>query len=368
MGGLGNKVSAVLAEKNQYKANNSRHTGSIFPHGTCSISLSQVWIGFGRYQRTHGKSFGRLILKTIVIDGATGMIGLAIIDACIKHGVETIYAISRENSKNASRLPKHPSIHVVECNADNYDHLPELIREGCDVFYHIAWTVTGGNRNVDIPGQETNIAFTLSALQAAKKLGCEKFVGAGSQAEYGLLDIDRISPDSPINPVQPYGIAKYAAGRLGSELAKQLEIDFLWVRIFSVFGENDKPTTMIASSIKKMMAGERASFTAGEQMWDYLYSADAGEAFYAVGEHATGNKIYCLGSGNSRSLKELIFAMRDIVNPNVELGIGDIPYKGNEVMSICADITRIQADTGWKPSFSFEAGIKRMLEHISTKE
>lgn len=300
-------------------------------------------------------------MNRIIISGASGMIGLAIIDACIVHDVETIYAVVRENSHNRSRLPQHPSIHVIECNADSYDRLPELIHEKCDVFYHMAWTVTGGNRNVDILGQETNIAYTLSAVKAANALGCRKFVGAGSQAEYGILDVNKISPNSPINPVQPYGIAKYAAGRLGAELAKQMEIDFIWVRIFSVFGEKDKPTTMISSSIKKMLAGERLSFTAGDQRWDYLYSRDAGEAFYAVGEHATGNKVYCLGSGNARPLKEMIVAMRDIVNAEAELGLGDIPYKDNEVMNICADISEIQRDTGWKPKISFEEGIKMMV-------
>ena len=300
-------------------------------------------------------------MKTVVIDGVTGMIGLAIIDACISHGVDTIYAIIRKNSVNAKRLPKHPSIQIIECNIDSYSELPKLIDKKCDVFYHMAWTVTGRDRNLDIPGQESNIAYTLSALRAAKELGCEKFVGAGSQAEYGILDVDKINPESPVNPIQAYGIAKYAAGKLGAAYAKQLKIDFMWVRIFSIFGENDQSTTMIASSIKKMCNGEHTSFTHGEQRWDYLYSKDAGEAFYAIGLRSTGNKVYCLGSGNARKLKDMIITMRNIIDPNIELGIGEIPYKGDEVMNICADISAIERDTGWKPKTSFEDGIRTIV-------
>lgn len=306
-------------------------------------------------------------MEKVVIDGATGMIGLAIIDACIRHGVKTIYAVARKDSKNLARLPNHNSIHIIECNADSYNTLTEKIFEKCEIYFHAAWTVTGKNRNEDILGQEENIAYTLSAIKTAKDLGCTKFIGAGSQAEYGLLDKEKISPNSPVNPIQPYGIAKYAAGKLGSEYAKQLDIEFIWVRIFSVFGEYDKSTTMISSSISKLLDGQRASFTAGDQRWDYLYSRDAGEAFYYIGERAKGNKVYCLGSGKARLLKDLIIAMRDIVNPKADLGIGDIPYTGKEVMNLCADISQLTLDTGWKPSVSFEEGIKEIIDKRRNK-
>lgn len=85
---------------------------------------------------------------------------------------------------------------------DRYYRLPELINENCDVFYHIAWSVTGGKRNEDILGQSKNIQYTLNALDIARKLGCKKFVGAGSQAEYGPLNIEKINENSMEKPIQ----------------------------------------------------------------------------------------------------------------------------------------------------------------------
>ena len=85
---------------------------------------------------------------------------------------------------------------------DRYYRLPELINENCDVFYHIAWSVTEGKRNEDILGQSKNIQYTLNALDIARKLGCKKFVGAGSQAEYGPLNIEKINENSMEKPIQ----------------------------------------------------------------------------------------------------------------------------------------------------------------------
>lgn len=300
--------------------------------------------------------------RTIVVTGATSMIGTAIIRAYLNNAVETIYAIVRPNSKNLYRLPDDERIKVVECVAEDYANLTNIIKEKCDTFFHIAWDGTGATRNKSTYGQAQNILYTLTALKVAKELGCGKFIGSGSQAEYGRLDVPQIDEDSPTKPVIPYGIAKLAAGQLALVEAEKLDIDCFWVRIFSVYGPYDKPTTMISNAIPKMKAGERMAFTAGVQKWEYLNADDAGRAFYLIGEKSHGRKVYCLGSGEAKELKEFIYTLRDIVNPEAELGIGDVPYKGTEVMNLCANISRIRDDTGWSPEISFEEGIQSLLE------
>ena len=307
-------------------------------------------------------------MNKIIVTGATSMIGISIIEACLKNNVSIIYAVVRPNTTKLYRIPKDSRIHIIKCDIDEYENLPKLINGNCDVFYHIAWSATGTNRNDDVIEQSKNIEYTLEALKSAKKLNCKKFIGAGSQAEYGRLDIEKISEASPINPVQSYGIAKYAAGKLGLNLAKKLEIDFIWVRIFSIYGPYDKSSTMIASTIQKLMNNEPTSFTLGEQRWDFLYSSDAGNAFYLIGEKSIGNNVYCLGSGEARQLKEYIITIGNIVNPNNELGIGKIPYSKDQVMNLCADITKLKSDTGWYPIVTFEDGIKSIIEYINEEK
>jgi nucleoside-diphosphate-sugar epimerase len=309
-------------------------------------------------------------MNTIVITGATSMIGIAIVDECLKHhnDVKKIYAVVKPNTAKLNRIPKDDRIEIVECSIEEYTRLPALIKTPCDVFYHIAWSVTGAARNENIIGQAINIQYTLEALQVAKALGCAKFIGAGSQAEYGKLNLDKISEVSPINPIQPYGIAKYAAGKLAAEEAKKIGIDFFWVRIFSVYGKYDKPSTMISSSITKLLAGEHTSYTLAEQQWDYLYSEDAGKAFYLIGKICEGNKVYCLGSGKSRPLREYIEILGQIVAPQAVLGIGELSYNENTVMNICADIKEICTDTGWYPSIDFSEGIKRTINNLKNLE
>lgn len=306
-------------------------------------------------------------MNSIVVTGATSMIGVATINACLNHQVSRIYAVVRPDCTKLYRLPTDDRIRIVYCDAKNYESLPDLIPKKCDVFYHIAWSLTGSARNADLSEQCKNILYTLEAVKAAAVLGCSKFVGAGSQAEYGRLDIEAISPKSPVDPVQPYGIAKYAAGKIALEQATQLGLSCLWVRIFSVYGIYDKPSSMIASSLTKLIKGDVAQYTPAEQRWDYLFSEDAGEAFYLIGKKACGKKVYCLGSGNARPLREYIEQMREAVSENAKVDIGSLPYPENVLMNLCADICSLEEDTGFYPKTDFEEGIKKTIAWMRAK-
>lgn len=300
-------------------------------------------------------------MKRIVVTGATSMIGVSIIEECLAREIEKVYAVVRSGSKNLLRLPYDERIKVIECDMAEYANIGKLIHESCDVFYHISWSASGSDRNESAAMQVDNIKATLDAVRAAKTLGCAKFVGAGSQAEYGDAAENPIGPQTHVDPARPYGIAKYAAGKLAMSEAKRLDIKCIWVRVFSVYGSNDRPSSMISSTIAKMKAGEKLSFTSAEQLWDYLHSSDAGRAFYLIGKRVNSSRVYCLGSGTAQPLRNYVVAIRDVIDPEAELGFGDLPYPGGRPLNLCADIDDLTADTEWRPVVTFEKGIRMMV-------
>ena len=305
-------------------------------------------------------------MKRIVVTGATSMIGVALIEECLRHDIE-IYAVVRSSSGKAGRLPLSEKIHLTDCSLENLPDLPGRIPGGCDTFYHIAWGNTGEARNKSTELQSRNIFYTLQAVRAAAELGCRRFIGAGSQAEYGPMDVEKISPDSPVNPSTPYGASKLAAGHLAGMLCRELGMECIWPRIFSVYGKYEKETTMVASGLRKMLAGEPTEFTPAMQRWDYLYSRDAGRAFYLIGEKGKGGSVYCVGSGQARPLKEYIEEMAALTGAG-KPGIGAKPYPPGAVMNLCADIGTLTGDTGFIPEYTFEQGIRETIEWIKAGE
>lgn len=292
------------------------------------------------------------------------MIGTALINECIKKGIE-VYAVLRASSGKKMRLPESEKLHMVDCSLEELETLPQKIMEKCDTFYHIAWGNTGENRNSSTELQSRNIAYTLAAVKAAYALGCRRFIGAGSQAEYGPMDVAKISPDSPVNPTTPYGAAKLASGQLARMLCKELGMECIWPRIFSVYGIYEKETTMVASGLRKMLAGEKTSFTPALQRWDYLFSADAGRAYYLIGEKGKDGAVYCVGSGKAAPLKDYIEIMAELTGAE-ETGIGARPYPAGAVMNLCADISSLTADTGFVPEYTFREGIRETITWLKT--
>lgn len=306
-------------------------------------------------------------IQTAVVTGPTGAIGIALCEKLLRENV-TVYAVCRPGSSRIKDLPKAAALHVVECDAKELATLPQKM-EGVsvDAFFHFAWAHTIGQGRNDMPAQIENIQSTIDAVRAAKALGCQVFLGAGSQAEYGRVE-GLLKSDTPAFPENGYGMAKLCAGQMSRVEAKALDIDHVWIRILSVYGPHDGPMTMISGTIRKLLAGERPALTAGIQRWDYLYAGDAADAFYLAACHGRNGAVYPLGSGQAMPLKDYIIQMRDAIDPALPLGLGEVPYGPLQVMHLQADISALQADTGFVPKTPFAEGIRRTMDWVKREQ
>jgi len=151
-------------------------------------------------------------IKTAVITGPTGAIGTALCRELAASGIR-VYAVCRPDSPRCAAIPKHELIQTVACDLSELAKLPRLIPNGADAFYHFAWAKTTGTGRNDMPAQIDNIRYTIDAVDAANALGCQVFVGAGSQAEYGRVE-GVLQPQTPCFPENGYGMAKLCAGQM----------------------------------------------------------------------------------------------------------------------------------------------------------
>ena len=301
-------------------------------------------------------------LKKVLITGPTGAVGVSLIQELIGRGI-AVTAVCRPASKRMDSIPKDPLVEIIECGVDDLLSLADRLPKDYDALYHFAWDGTYGETRQDLYLQTRNILYTLDAVHLAKALGCKVFVGAGSQSEFGHVE-GVLHPDMPCNPDNGYGIAKLDAGRMSRLECKKLGIRHEWCRIVSLYGPYDGMYTMVMSGIVKMLNGERPQYTKGEQVWDYIYSKDAACAFRLVAEKGKDGSVYCFGTGKTRMLKDFILAIRDAVDPAIEVGIGEMEYYPNQVMHLEADISNLTADTGFVPQYTFEEGIRETIEWV----
>ena len=298
-------------------------------------------------------------MKRAIITGATGTVGTALIEELTQHQVEVL-VLCRKNSRRLHQLPDNPYVKKVFCALDQLADLKNEDGQPYDVFFHMGWEGTIGPERDDMYLQNRNVKYALDAVETAKRFGCRRFVGVGSQAEYGHAE-GLLKPDTPVHPEMGYGIGKLTAGLMTREHAHQLGMEHVWVRLLSIYGPNDGPRSLIMSTIHKIQSGEVPRLTKGEQWWDYLYSRDASKALELLGEKGVDGKTYVLGNGTVRQLKEYVTAIRDVICPGAQLDFGAIPYYDHQVMYLQADISEIVKDTGWHPETEFSDGIRKIL-------
>lgn len=299
-------------------------------------------------------------MKRAIITGATGTIGTALIKELIRSNVEVL-VFCREGSERNMRIPDHPLVSKLYCSLEQLAGVENNTGKNYDVFYHFAWNGTTGAARNDMYLQNQNVKYALDAVEAAKRFGCHTFVGAGSQAEYGRVE-GVLTATTPTFPEMGYGYSKLCAGLMTREHAHQLGLKHVWVRILSVYGPNDGLQSLVMSVIFALCAGEVPKCTKGEQQWDYLYSADAANAFCLIGEKGVDGKTYVLGGGTVQPLSRYIEEICEAIGPGKKADLGAIPYNPKQVMFLCADIQELQEDTGFRPSHTFTEGIRETIE------
>lgn len=306
------------------------------------------------------------MIKRAIVTGATGMLASETINLLLNEGYEVV-AVVRPGTTRMDNVPTSDKVIVAEVDNSEILSLPAaLLASGIDeaeLFFHFAWDGThGGSRN-DMDMQIRNIKSSVDAVKAASSLKCKVFLGAGSQAEYGRVpDGVKVSPMLPCNPENGYGIGKLCSCQMTRVEAQKLGMKHVWVRILSVYGPRDGAHTMVMSGIGTMLDGKKASYTKGEQMWDYIYSKDAARAFFLAATKGEDGAVYPIGSGVCRPLSDYIKAIRDAINPELPIGFGEVDYYPGQVMYLCADIDKLTKDTGFVPEYTFEQGIKETVE------
>ncbi len=292
-------------------------------------------------------------MKKVIVTGGSGFLGSYLIRNLIKKDIE-IYAVVRSARKLELRVNDLKNINIVELDMMNIADLPSLIHEKCDTFYHLAWR---GERNA-FEEQTDNIHYVVEALEVAAKLGCKKFICTGSQAEYGIYRTQTDETTLP-NPNTAYGAAKLAACYLTKFRAEQLKIEWIWARVFSVYGKNDNPKALIPYLIQTLQAGISPKVSAGLQQWDFLHGNDAADALIALGETDGVQGIYHIASGDSKPLRYFIEAVRDSIAPEQTIQYDTVATGGVELFT---SIDKIKKTTGWTPKLKFFDGIYDILK------
>ncbi|MDO8108500.1 NAD(P)-dependent oxidoreductase [Isoptericola sp. b441] len=296
---------------------------------------------------------------TILVLGASGFLGAWTVRALKAAGAAPV-ALVRPSSALA-RIDG--LVDVLAVDEVSWPHAIADLRPS--VVVSLDWMgVRGGSR--DDPSQQENVARIRSTAQAASRAGAARFVGVGSQAEYGPRDAP-VDEAAALAPVTAYGRAKVAAAEATRAVCAETGMDWVWARVFSTYGPLDHPYWLLPRVGDALMAGESVALTAGEQRWSYLYGPDAGAALAALATHADVHGVVNVGHPDAPRLRDTVETFATHFPGGGPLRFGAIPYSANQVMRLQPKTGRLAA-LGWRPSVALEDGLAETAAWLQGKD
>ncbi len=300
------------------------------------------------------------MMENVIVTGANGFIGKTLVNALLEKGYHVVALDIRFDDvlANDNRVT---CVNVM--NKEVAALAEDIPHQEYRCFFHLAWAGTSGPARADYTVQLNNVKLACDYIMLCSEIGCKRVVYASSINEmetYEYLQSDDIEPAGGYI----YGTGKLAAHLMGETVAKLNRIEFIPVIITNIYCVGEKSARMIYTSINKLVHKEHCSFTAGHQTYDFIYITDAINSIIAVAEKGKAFNRYYIGSGEPKPLREFLLEMRDIVDPEAELGLGDIPFKGVDISYDQFDLKKVERDTGYQNEVPFAEGIRMTAEYI----
>lgn len=301
-------------------------------------------------------------MKKAIVTGANGFAGAAVCRELSDNGME-VFAVIKNKDEKVSSIENLPGLRIIYCELKDFGRLHEIIQDrDIDILYHFAWTGSSGRMRGDEKIQTDNIRYTLDTVKACSQMHCRRFVFAGSIMEYEVQASMMTEKKHSLNTL--YAISKLSCDYMARVLTENLGIDYIRCIISNIYGPGEISPRLVNSSLRKMIKGEHCSFSAGDQIYDFIYISDAAKAFVQAGMKGISGRTYYIGSLNPKPLKEFIMQMRDETDAGLSLGFGEIPFDGVSLTYTEFDIEMLMRDTGFIPEVSFADGIRRTAEWI----
>lgn len=297
----------------------------------------------------------------MIVTGGTGFIGSWLIQELLDSDIK-VTAIVRDKKRLLPSFLQSPNITIIEKSIAEIERI-DFREIGYDCFFHLAWGGVSPERKNALGLQLDNIAMSIQALDVAKMVDCKKFIASGTVAEYVFCD-SVMDVNAKQTPNDMYGAAKVSAHYFLEVRARQLHQPFIWMIIPSTFGERRHDNNIITYTIRGLLNGEKPRYGNLLQMWDFLYVGEVVRAIRLIGEKGRTGVIYGIGSGEYKPLRAYIERVRDLIDPKLELGIGEIPEMSSKTFSSCVNIDDLIRDTGFRPMVSFDDGIKKTIDYL----
>jgi len=311
--------------------------------------------------------------KTVVVTGAGGFIGSALVEYLVAAGAH-VRAMLRYTSRAERGCLGYISelvmrdVELTFGDVRDIDAMREISR-GAHAIFHLA-ALIGIPYSYEHPQEviDTNIMGTANVLLVAKELGTlERIVLTSTSEVYGSALRTPIDEQHPLQAQSPYSATKIASDALGLSFYRSFGMPITVVRPFNAYGPRQSARAVIPTIISQALSGTKLRLGAVDTIRDFTYVEDTARGFVAVASSdAALGEVVNLGSGVEVSIRDVIHQVAQIVGHELEIVVEDrrVRPEKSEVSRLHAESSKALELAGWRAEISLDGGLRRTTQWI----
>ena len=280
--------------------------------------------------------------------------------------------IKKENIKD---IKENPKFHLITGDVRDTDNLIDILTsKKIDTVIHLAGKA-GAINSLKNPLDyiSSNINGTVSVLDAMKEADVTKLIYASSSAVYGNSAIAPFNEDLPLStPTSPYAASKQSAETFIKMYYEMHGISALVLRLFSVYGPNQRPDSGMYQFIKSNLKDQTQSiYGEGKILRDYTYITDIISGISNAIDHLKSSDypvfdILNLGSSSPATINVIFEIIESITGKKTTLTYKKSPL-GN-LKATHADINKSARKINYENKVSLTEGIRLTIEWMKNIE
>lgn len=263
------------------------------------------------------------VKKPILITGAAGLVGSALVERLFKLGRQVI-AMDRQ----AQTLPC--DVQVQACDLGDIHRLHAIAKDGIEAIIHCgAYSGPMVARDSPYSMVQVNIVGTANMLELARVHRVRRFVYCSSTSAYGKVECsDIVAEDAHLRPTSLYGASKVASEYMVTAYSDQYDVSGVNIRLSWVYGPRRTTDCVIRTMIEDAQASRRTQMSFGlEFPRQFIHVNDAVDGLLlALDVEKPASPTYNITGDTRVTLGEIAQLVRD-VHPSAEIDLqpGDDP-------------------------------------------